>query len=710
MADSYIQLLTPTRDDSTVAKYLENKGEGLHHVGYRVDDCAAALERVKAEGDRVIDEAAAAREPGHDGGVRPPQGGVRHADRAGPGIGVSERRLAGRCRGSRQSAVPVAPDRGAARAARPPCGSRRCTPGPTPRSSASTSGASSPPASASTCCSTRARSSSSTCSPATAPTGSASRDTGPLTDGVVTGWGTVDGRKVFVFCQDFTVFGGALGEVFAEKIHKVMDLAESVGAPMIGLNDGAGARIQEGVVSLDAYGGIFYRNVKASGVIPQISVILGPCAGGAVYSPALTDFVFMVKGTSHMFITGPDVVKTVTGEDVTQEELGGAMTHASKSGVATFVVRRRGAVPRAGALPAVVPAVEQPRGPAVLRVRRRPRPRAATASSSSSPTSPNKPYDMKKVIAEVVDDGEFFEVNALWAENIVCGFARIDGHVVGIVGNQPQVLAGTLDIDASEKAARFVRTCDAFNVPLVTFVDVPGFLPGTDQEYGGIIRHGAKLLYAYCEATVPRVQIITRKAYGGAYVVMNSKSIGADLAFAWPSAEIAVMGAQGAVNLIFRKEIETADDPEAKRAELIEEYRSASPTRTTRPSAATSTTSSTRARPARVLVPLAGDAAHQARAAAVAQARERAALVSDAGPAGAAVDLARRDPRGDRGDRSPPIAASLARRRGRATSAGPTRCTSGCTRRGCAARRAGLQRGPVAPVRPHRPPQPGLTR
>jgi acetyl-CoA carboxylase carboxyltransferase component len=395
--------------------------------------------------------------------------------------------------------------------------------------------------------------------------------TRPLTDGVVTGWGTIDGRKVFVFAQDFTVFGGALGEVFAEKIHKVMDLAESVGAPMIGLNDGAGARIQEGVVSLDAYGGIFFRNVKASGVIPQVSVILGPCAGGAVYSPAITDFVFMVKGSSHMFITGPDVVKTVTGEDVTQEELGGAMTHASKSGVAGFVADDEDtALAQVRYLLSFLPSnnLEEP---PYFEPTDDPE-RRCEDIVGLIPDAPNKPYDIKAVVHAIVDDGDFFEVHALWAQNIVCGFARVDGHAVGIVGNQPQVLAGTLDIDASEKAARFVRLCDAFNVPLVTFVDVPGFLPGTDQEYGGIIRHGAKLLYAYCEATVPRVQIITRKAYGGAYVVMNSKSIGADLAFAWPSAEVAVMGPQGAVNIIFRKEIETAAEPEARRAELIEEY------------------------------------------------------------------------------------------------------------------------------------------
>ena len=396
-------------------------------------------------------------------------------------------------------------------------------------------------------------------------------NTRPLTDGVITGWGTIDGRKVFVFSQDFTVFGGALGEVFAEKIHKVMDLAESVGAPVIGLNDGAGARIQEGVVSLASYGGIFLRNVKASGVVPQISVVLGPCAGGAVYSPAMTDFVFMTKGTSHMFITGPDVVKTVTGEDVTQEELGGAMTHASKSGVATFVYDDEEAcLQQVRYLMSFLPS-NNLEDPPFYEPDDDPD-RRCEGILDLIPDAPNKPYDMKKVIAEVVDDGDFLEVQPYWAMNIICGFGRINGHAVGIVGNQPQVLAGCLDIDASEKAGRFVRLCDAFNVPLVTFVDVPGFLPGTDQEYGGIIRHGAKLLYAYCESTVPRVQIITRKGYGGAYVVMNSKSIGADLAFAWPSGEIAVMGPQGAVNIIFRKEIEAAADTEARRGELIAEY------------------------------------------------------------------------------------------------------------------------------------------
>ncbi len=395
--------------------------------------------------------------------------------------------------------------------------------------------------------------------------------TRPLTDGVVTGWGTIDGRKVFVFSQDFTVFGGALGEVFAEKIHKVMDLAESVGAPFIGINDGAGARIQEGVVSLASYGGIFLRNVKASGVVPQISVIMGPCAGGAVYSPAMTDFVFMVKGTSHMFITGPDVVRAVTGEDVTQEELGGAMTHGSKSGVATFVATdEESCLEQVRYLLSFLPS-NNLEDPPHFEPDDDPD-RRCDDIVNLIPDAPNKPYDMKQLIAQVVDDGDFFEVHPFWALNIVCGFARIDGHVVGVVGNQPQVLAGCLDIEASEKAARFVRTCDAFNVPLVTFVDVPGFLPGTDQEYGGIIRHGAKLLYAYCEATVPRVQVITRKGYGGAYVVMNSKSIGADLAFAWPSAEIAVMGPEGAVNIIFRRELEAATDSDVRHAELIEEY------------------------------------------------------------------------------------------------------------------------------------------
>ena len=393
----------------------------------------------------------------------------------------------------------------------------------------------------------------------------------PYSDGVVTGWGTIDGRKVFIFSQDFTVFGGALGEVFAEKIHKVMDLALSVGAPLIGLNDGAGARIQEGVVSLASYGGIFHRNVLASGVTPQISVILGPCAGGAVYSPAMTDFIFMVDETSHMFITGPDVVKTVTGEEVTLEELGGAKSHATKSGVATFVSSdEKSCLDDVRYLFGFLPSnnLEMP-------------PIDAPADSPDRlcpelvelmPSSPNVPYDMHKVIESVVDDGDFFEYFPRWAGSIVCGFARIDGQPIGVVGNQPMVLAGVLDIESAEKAARFVRTCDAFNIPLLTFVDVPGFLPGVDQEYGGIIRHGAKLLYAFCEATVPRIQVITRKAYGGAYVVMNSKSIGADLAFAWPSAELAVMGPQGAVEILYRRELEGSADPAKRRAELVDDY------------------------------------------------------------------------------------------------------------------------------------------
>ena len=393
----------------------------------------------------------------------------------------------------------------------------------------------------------------------------------PYTDGVVTGWGTVDGRKVFVFSQDFTVFGGALGEVFAEKIHKVMDLAASTGAPLIGLNDGAGARIQEGIVSLASYGGIFRRNVQSSGIIPQISVILGPCAGGAVYSPAMTDFIFMVRESSHMFITGPDVVKTVTGEDVTLEELGGAMSHASKSGVATFVSSdEKACLDEVKYLLSFLPQNNLESPPSVD-CDDDPE-RACPELDDILPDSPNLPYDMRKVIESVVDDGEFMEYFPHWAMSMLCGFARIDGRTVGIVGNQPMVLAGVLDIESSEKAARFVRTCDAFNIPLVTFVDVPGFLPGVNQEHEGIIRHGAKLLYAFCEATVPRVQVITRKAYGGAYVVMNSKSVGADVAFAWPSAELAVMGPQGAVEIIYRRELQQAADPVARRAELVADY------------------------------------------------------------------------------------------------------------------------------------------
>ena len=390
-------------------------------------------------------------------------------------------------------------------------------------------------------------------------------------DGVVTGYGMINGRLAFAFSQDFTVFGGALSETHAEKICKVMDQAMKVGAPVIGLNDSGGARIQEGVVSLASYGGIFHRNVQASGVIPQISVILGPCAGGAVYSPAMTDFIFMVRETSHMFITGPDVVKTVTGEDVTLEELGGAMSHASKSGVATFVSQDEHACLQdvrylLSFLPqnnlTDPPPSESTDDPT----------RLCESLRSILPASANQPYDMKKVVAEIVDDGEFFEYFPHWAKSIICGFSRLNGQTVGIVGNQPMVLAGVLDIESSEKAARFVRTCDAFNIPIVTFVDVPGFLPGVDQEYGGIIRHGAKLLYAYCEATVPRIQVITRKAYGGAYVVMNSKSIGADLAYAWPTAELAVMGPQGAVEIVYRRELQQAADPVTRRAELVAEY------------------------------------------------------------------------------------------------------------------------------------------
>jgi acetyl-CoA carboxylase carboxyltransferase component len=396
-------------------------------------------------------------------------------------------------------------------------------------------------------------------------------DERPYTDGVITGWGNIEGRKVFVFSQDFTVFGGALGEVFAEKIHKLMDLSLKVGAPVVGLNDGAGARIQEGVVSLASYGGIFYRNVLASGVVPQISVILGPCAGGAVYSPAMTDFIFMVRETSHMFITGPDVVKTVTGEEVTLEELGGAITHASKSGVANFVSPdEKTCLEDVRYLLSFLPSNNLEEAPRIEPTDDAER--LCPALRELLPPSPNQPYDMKRVVREVLDDGEFLEYHGGWARSIVCGFGRLNGQTVGVVGNQPMVLAGVLDIESSEKAARFVRTCDAFNIPLVTFVDVPGFLPGVDQEYGGIIRHGAKLLYAYCEATVPRIQIITRKAYGGAYVVMNSKSIGADLAYAWPSAELAVMGPQGAVEIVYRRELQQAADPVARRAELVAEY------------------------------------------------------------------------------------------------------------------------------------------
>jgi acetyl-CoA carboxylase carboxyltransferase component len=394
----------------------------------------------------------------------------------------------------------------------------------------------------------------------------------PWGDAVVTGYGTVLGRKVFVFSQDFTVFGGTLSEAFAEKICKVMDLALKYGCPVIGINDSGGARIQEGVVSLGGYAEIFWRNVQASGVIPQISLVMGPTAGGAVYSPAMTDFILMVKDTSYMFITGPEVVKTVTGEEVTFEELGGALTHASKSGVAHIASASEDeCLEDARYLISFLP--QNNVDPPPYFAPTDPVDREDPDLDSIVPENANKPYDMRDVLHRVVDDGQFLEVQELWAENIVCGFARLGGHPVGVVANNPSALAGTLDIDSSVKAARFVRTCDAFNIPLVTFVDVPGFLPGTTQEWGGIIRHGAKLLYAYCEATVPKLAVITRKAYGGAYDVMSSKHIRADFNFAWPSAEVAVMGPEGAVNIVFRKELEEADDPEARRAELIADYR-----------------------------------------------------------------------------------------------------------------------------------------
>jgi propionyl-CoA carboxylase beta chain len=394
----------------------------------------------------------------------------------------------------------------------------------------------------------------------------------PWGDAVVTGYGTIFGRKVFVFSQDFTVFGGSLSEVFAEKVCKVMDLAAKYGCPLIGINDSGGARIQEGVVSLAGYAEIFWRNVQCSGVIPQVSLIMGPCAGGAVYSPAITDFVLMVEGTSYMFITGPDVVKTVTGEEVTFEELGGAATHASKSGVAHLIAPDEEAcLEDARYLLSFLP--QNNLDPPPYSEPADPPGREDAELDSLIPDDPAKPYDIKHVVERVFDDGEFLEIHERYAENIVCGFARLGGHAVGVVGNQPRSLAGVLDIDSSTKAARFVRTCDAFNIPLVTFVDVPGFLPGTAQEWGGIIRHGAKLLYAYAEATVPKLAVITRKAYGGAYDVMSSKHIRADFNFAWPTAEVAVMGPEGAVNIVFRKELEEADDPDARREELIADYR-----------------------------------------------------------------------------------------------------------------------------------------
>ncbi len=391
-------------------------------------------------------------------------------------------------------------------------------------------------------------------------------------DGVVTGYGTVDGRLVYVYSQDFTVFGGSLGRAHANKICKIMDLAMQNGAPVIGLLDSGGARIQEGVVSLGGYADIFLRNTLASGVIPQISAIMGPCAGGAVYSPALTDFIFMVKETAYMFVTGPDVVKTVTHEEVTFEELGGAMIHNQTSGVAHFAADNEvQCLEMIRTLLSYIPQnnMEDPPYKTPLDDPLR----MEDALDTIVPDNPNKPYDMKEIIRLIVDDGEFFEVHEHFAENIIVGFARFNGRAVGIVANQPAVLAGVLDINSSVKAARFVRFCDCFNIPIVTLVDVPGFLPGVAQEHGGIIRHGAKLLYAYAEATVPKVTVITRKAYGGAYDVMSSKHLRGDINYAWPSAEIAVMGPEGAVNIIFRRELAEAEDPEARRAELVAEYR-----------------------------------------------------------------------------------------------------------------------------------------
>jgi acetyl-CoA carboxylase carboxyltransferase component len=391
-------------------------------------------------------------------------------------------------------------------------------------------------------------------------------------DSVVTGWGTIDGRLVYVYAQDFTVFGGSLGEVHAEKILKIMDMAMKNGAPIIGLNDSGGARIQEGVVSLAGYGEIFLRNTLASGVIPQISAIMGPCAGGAVYSPALTDFIFMTRNSSYMFVTGPDVVKTVTHEEVSFEDLGGASVHAEKSGVChvaadseadtLYLIRKLlGYLPQNNMEDA--PFIQNGDDPL----------RADESLDTCIPEEPNKPYDVKEILHKIVDNGQFYEIHEGFAGNIVVGFARLGGHSVGVVANQPAVLAGVLDIDSSEKAGRFVRFCDAFNIPIVTFVDTPGYLPGTNQEHGGVIRNGAKLLYAYCEATVPKLTVITRKAYGGAYLVMSSKHLRGDLNLAWPTAEIAVMGPEGAVNVVMRRDMEQAADPAARKAELVAEYR-----------------------------------------------------------------------------------------------------------------------------------------
>ncbi|MDH6137082.1 acetyl-CoA carboxylase carboxyltransferase component [Kitasatospora sp. MAA4] len=394
----------------------------------------------------------------------------------------------------------------------------------------------------------------------------------PYSDGVVTGWGTVEGRTVFVYAHDFRIFGGALGEAHAQKIHKIMDMAVAAGAPLVSLNDGAGARIQEGVSALAGYGGIFQRNTRASGVIPQISVMLGPCAGGAAYSPALTDFVFAVRDISQMFITGPDVVQAVTGEQVTQNELGGADVHAGVSGVVHFVYDdEESCLAEVRYLLSLLPSNNRELPPSVHTAD--PADRRTDALLDLVPADGNRSYDVRGVIEELVDEGDYMEVHATWAPNIVCALARIDGHVVGIVANQPGAMAGVLDIKASEKGARFVQFCDSFNIPLVTLVDVPGFLPGVDQEHEGIIRRGAKLLYAYCNATVPRISVVLRKAYGGAYIVMDSRSIGADIALAWPTNEIAVMGAEGAANVVFRREIAAAEDPEAMRAQKIKEYK-----------------------------------------------------------------------------------------------------------------------------------------
>ncbi|WP_419248287.1 acyl-CoA carboxylase subunit beta [Streptomyces virginiae] len=403
-------------------------------------------------------------------------------------------------------------------------------------------------------------------------TGFGLEDKRHYTDGVIVGWGPVHGRTVFAYAHDFRVFGGALGEAHAQKIHKIMDLAASAGAPIVGLCDGAGARIQEGVTALAGYGGIFQRNVRNSGVIPQISVIMGPCAGGAAYSPALTDFVFMVRGTSQMFITGPDVIQAVTGEAISQDALGGADAHAATSGVAHFAYDdEETCLEEVRFLLSLLPSNNRELPPATGSSD--PAGRRTDALLDIVPVDANQAYDMRAVIEEIVDDGESFEVHQEWAPSVICALARLDGQVVGIVANQPAALAGVLDIKSSEKAARFVQLCDAFNIPLVTLVDVPGFLPGVDQEHGGIIRHGAKLLYAYCNATVPRIQVILRKAYGGAYIVMDSRSIGADISLAWPTNEIAVMGAEAAANVVFRRQIAQAEDPAVTRQQLVKEYK-----------------------------------------------------------------------------------------------------------------------------------------